>query len=412
MAVFHGSFNTLFIDIILLFAVSIAVTAIAKYFKRSTSIALVLVGLALGSFQIPSFKSIYDFVSQSSAFQVVIILVFLPALIGEASLNLPIKHIRKHTGPILYLSFGATLLSYFSVTCLSHYVLGLPIIVAFVFGALMSATDPISVLATFKKMGVDHGLTTIVEGESIFNDGISVVLFQISTVFMMSYLEMGWLGIGEGFLLFLKYAIGGFLLGGVLGYLFSRATALVDDFQVKVSISMILFYGSYFIAEKLHISGVIAVAVAGIILGSYGRKIAMNDKAVANIENFWGVVVLIANSIIFFMLGLEIHRVHFGSKWGYVLLAILTVLVCRSFAVYTSLIFTRIPAKWRHLINWGGLRGGLTVALAFSLSRNFPGREDLLAFTFGIVIFSLTLQSLSITPFIRFLKLKPPEGNQ
>lgn len=411
MSVFNGAFNGIFIEVILLFSVAMAITGVVEYFQRSTSIALVIAGLVLGYFQVDSLKGIYDFVSHSSVFQILIILVLLPALLGEASLNLPLDSIKRHKGPILYLAFGATLISYFLVTLFSHYILGLPIIVAFVLGSLMAATDPISVLATFKRIGVDKGLSTIVEGESIFNDGIAVVLFQISTLFLTSYIEMGWLGIGEGFFMFLKYAIGGFLLGGIMGYIFSRITSLFDDFRLEVSFSIILFYGSYFIAEQLHISGVIAVAVSGIILGSYGRKVGMTEKVVESMENFWGVIVLIANSIIFFMLGLEINKVDFGSKWLAIILAIVIVLVARSISVYTSLALSKIPLKWKHTINWGGLRGSLAVALALSLPKDFPGRENLLALTFSIVIFSLTLQSLSIEPFIKLLKLKPSKGD-
>lgn len=402
------AFNDMFIQILLLLAVAIAVTSIAKYFGKPYSIALVIVGLFFGLFQFDLLQPIHEFVTHSSIFQVIIISLFLPVLLGEASINLPFEHLKENKKPILLLAFGGTFLSYLLVSAFSYYILNLSLAVSFVFGSLMAATDPISVISIFKSKGVNKKLSTIIEGESLFNDGIAVVLFQISSVYLMTYIKMGWAGLGEGIFLFLKFAIGGLIIGCIMGYLFSHLTKLFDDYSLEIAYSILLFFGSYFIAEHFEVSGVIAVAVSGIIFGNYGSKIGMTPSTKMAIKSFWDVISLIASSIIFLMVGLEIGNIDFSSKWGLIVLAIVMVIVARSLAVYLSVGWIKLPWNWLHLINWGGLKGSLSIALALSLPSSFVGRDIILVLTFSVVLFSLIIQSLSIDPLIKLLKIIPP----
>lgn len=394
-------FNEIFIQILVLLAVSMAVIAIAKKFNQPYSIALVLTGLLLGLARVPFLEAAESFITQSHVFQAIIISLFLPILLGDATLKLPFSHLKEQSRPVLALAFGGTLLSFLLIAFASYYLLGLPLAVAFTFGALMSATDPISVISIFKSLGVPKQVVTIIEGESLFNDGIAVVLFQISSVYLLTYLEMGWAGAGSGLLLFLQFALGGMAVGAVLGFAFSQLIRFYDDYPLEIAFSMLLFFGSYFIAEHFHVSGVIAVVVAGLIFGSYGARIGMSDKTFMNIHSFWDVITLIANSLIFLMIGLEIRNINFADKWGMIAAAVILVLLGRTIALYASVFFLKdFPRAWKSVLNWGGLKGSLSIALALSLPQDFAGRDDVLVLTFSIVLFSLLVQGLTIKPLV------------
>ncbi|WP_342561076.1 cation:proton antiporter [Paenibacillus sp. FSL R7-0345] len=399
-------FNDVFIQILILLAISMAVIAIAKKWNQPYSIALVVVGLLLGFLHVPVLVEAEAFITQSHVFQAIIISLFLPILLGDATLKLPFAHLREQHKPVLALAFGGTLLSFLIIGLAVYWGLGLPLIVSFTFAALMSATDPISVISIFKSLGVPKNIVTIIEGESLFNDGIAVVLFQISSVYLLSYMEMGWAGVGSGILLFLKFSLGGILIGAVMGYLFSQLIRLYDDYPLEIGFSMLLFFGSYFIAEHFHVSGVIAVAVSGLIFGNYGSRIGMSETTKVNINSFWDVITLVANSLIFLMIGLEIRNINFTDKWLLIIASILIVLAGRTLALYASLSFLKnFPASWKVVLNWGGLKGSLSIALALSLPATFEGREDILVLTFSIVLFSLLVQGLSIKPLVKKMKL-------
>lgn len=209
------------------------------------SIALVIVGLLLGLIHVPVLDEAESFITQSNVLQAIIISLFLPILLGDATLKLPFSHLREQGKPVLALAFGGTLLSFLLIALAMYGLMGLPLIVAFTFAALMSATDPISVISIFKSLGVPKKIVTIIEGESLFNDGIAVVLFQISSVYLLTYMEMGWAGAGSGLLLFLKFSVGGIAVGGLLGYLFSQLIRFYDDYPLEIAFSMLLFFGSF-----------------------------------------------------------------------------------------------------------------------------------------------------------------------
>lgn len=394
-------FNEVFIQILILLAVSVGVIAVSKKINWPYSIALVLVGLVLGIFHIPFMEDAEAFITQSHVFQSIIISLFLPILLGDATLKLPFSHLREQSKPVLALAFIGTLLSFLLIAAGAYYLLDLPLAVAFTFAALMSATDPISVISIFKSLGVPKKMVTIIEGESLFNDGIAVVLFQISSIYLLTYVEMGWAGVGEGFLLFLKFSLGGIAVGALLGYIFSQIIRIYDDYPLEIAFSALLFFGSYFIAEHFHVSGVIAVVVSGLIFGSYGKRIGMSETTSQNINTFWDVVTLIANSLIFLMIGLEIRNIDFTDKFGLIALAIVIVLVGRTVATFASLQPVKgFPNPWKLLLNWGGLKGSLSIALALSLPSSFEGREDVLVLTFSVVLFSLIVQGLTLKPLI------------
>ncbi|PSL40582.1 sodium/proton antiporter (CPA1 family) [Planomicrobium soli] len=401
-------FNDSFIQVLLLLAIAIAVVGVAKKLRQPDTIALVLVGLFLGivTLPIPLIDQAEEFITQSNVFQAVIISLFLPILLGDATLKLPFRHLYKWKKTVLWMALGGTFLSFIIIGFSAHYLIGLPIAVAFTFAALMSATDPISVLSIFKSAKVSEKLSTIMEGESLFNDGIAIVLFQISSLYLLTYIEMGWAGVGSGVWLFLRFAIGGVLVGLVLGFIFSQIIRFYDDYPFEIAISALLFFGSYFIAEHLHVSGVIAVVAAGFVFGDYGGKIGMSENTKRNINVFWDAITLIANSLIFLIVGLEIRNIDFSGRWNIIIYAVLIVIGARILALF----FSTMPAKSlnrkeRILLNWGGLKGSLSIALALSLPADFEGRETVLLLTFAVVLFSLIVQGLTIKPLIRKLGL-------
>jgi len=390
--------------ILVLLALAAGVTAVSKKLGYPYPIALVIVGAVVGLLDVPALDELKDFVVEDEIFRFAIISLFLPTLLGEATLKLPFAHLRENKGPILALALGGTLISYVVVGFLGMYGLGLPMEVAFVFAALMAATDPVSVISIFKSMGVDHRLATIMEGESLVNDGVAVVLFKISHLSLAAYLAAGVSGLGLGLLEFAKVSAGGVLIGAALAFLFSQLTKLFDDYPLEILFSMILFYSSFFIAEHFHVSGVIAVVVAGLIYGNYGAKVGMSPTTKLNLRTFWDVAALIANSLVFLMVGLEIARIDLNGRLHLVLLAIVIVLLARSLSVYGSLLVTKnISWAWKHVFNWGGLRGSLSIALALSLPHSFAGREDVLVLAFGVVLFSLVGQGITIKPLLNGL---------
>ncbi|MEH7072765.1 cation:proton antiporter domain-containing protein [Neobacillus drentensis] len=392
--------------------IAAGITAISKKLKQPYPIALVIVGTVIGLVNIPLLEPLKDFITKGEVFNFVIITLFLPALLGEAALKLPFSYLKENKEPILVLAFGATLLSFLIVGLSAVWLLGFSISTAFVFAALMSATDPVSVISIFKSVGVNKRLATVIEGESLFNDGLAVVLFNISAFYLLTYIDLGVVGIGYGIWEFIKVISLGLIIGGVLGYGFSKLTSYFDDYPLEIIFSVLLFYGSFLLAEAVHASGVIAVVVAALIFGNYGAKIGMSPTTKLNINNFWEVTALLANSIVFLMVGLEITKISLADKWGLVFLAILIMLIARSIAVYVSLLFTRnFPTSWKHVINWGGLKGSLSIALVLSLPHQFTGRDEILIVAFSVVLFSLVFQGLSIKPLLSLLGLhKKEEG--
>ncbi|RLQ95422.1 cation:proton antiporter [Falsibacillus albus] len=392
---------------LLLVMLAAGITAVAKKFRQPYPIALVIVGAVIGTFDIPGLESLKLFITKGEIFNFVVITLFLPALLGEAALKLPYPHLKNNKEPIAALAFGGTLISFLIIGFSIHYLFDFPIPASFVFAALMSATDPVSVLSIFKSLGVKKRLAIVVEGESLFNDGLAVVLFNISAFYLLSYIDAGWAGLGNGIWEFIKVISLGLMVGGGLGYAFSILTKFYDDYPLEIMFSVILFYGSFLLAESLHASGVIAVVTAAIIFGNFGARIGMSPTTKLNISNFWDVAALLANSLVFLMVGLEITRINLMDKWGLIVGAIVLVLIARTIAVYSSLAFIKsFPTKWKHIINWGGLKGSLSIALVLSLPHDFEGREDILILAFSVVLFSLVVQGLSIKPLIGKLGIK------
>ena len=308
--------------------------------------------------------------------------------------------------PILLLAnigvLAATLITGYAL----HWELGIPLATTLLFGAIISATDPISVLAIFKELSISKRLSVIVEGESLLNDGTAVVLFQI----LLAGIVTGNLSIANGIGEFVQSVVGGAIVGLALGYGASKITKRIDDPQIEITLTTIIAYGSYLIAHQLHLSGVIATVISGLTVGNLGTHEGMSARTRLALWSFWEYASFVINSLLFLLIGLEVHIRELLGAWFTILLAVLAVLLGRAVSVYglvpfSNLFTERISLRWRHVLVWGGLHGSLSLALALSLGHDFPYREKILALTFGVVAFSIIAQGLTIGPLIRLLGL-------
>ncbi len=389
----------------LLIAASV-IAVLAEHLRIPYTAALVLGGLLLSLLRLPLLSPLQAGQRPNWLTPDTILILFLPGLVFEGSVKINLRDLLRELGPLLLLANLGVLIATLVTGYFVHWAIGLPLLVALLFGAIISATDPISVLAIFQNLRMDKRLSVIIAGESLLNDGTAVVLFQI----LLAGLVAGKLSIARGVGQFLLAVLGGAVLGFLLGFVAHRITHTIDDPQIEITLTTIAAYGSYLLASHLRLSGVIATATAGLIVGNLGARDGMSDRTRVAMESFWEYLAFVMNSVIFLLIGLEVHIGVLARCWGPVLLAIAAVLAGRLFCVYTlvpvsNLFAERIPLRWQHVIVWGGLRGALALALALSLDNSFPDRDRVLNLTFGVVIFSILAQGLTIKPLVKILGL-------
>ena len=386
------------IGIIELLLIAVAVAVGVKFIRLPYTVALVIVGLLVG---------FADFFQAFHLSKDVILLVFLPPLLFEGTLNMDLSRLKRSGWLVGALAVVGTLVSAALVGGLAHLVLGLPLLPALLLGAIITPTDPVSVLAIFKECGVAKGLATIVEGESVFNDGIGVVLYLILIEFAVGHEMTAADAVGK----FFWEAAGGAGIGLICGYLAYLVLARLDDHLIEVLISVILAFGAYLAAERVHASGVVAVVCAGLIVGNFGTILAMSPRTRLSLDHFWEVVAFAANGLLFLLIGIDLDSAALLRAFGQVAaLFALTVLV-RSLAVYAITTVAdaarrpRVPWAWRHVVNWGGVRGSIPIALVLGLPATLAIRSELTTLVFGVVLLSLVLQGLTIKPLLKRLGL-------
>ncbi len=376
---------------IVLLAAAIFIALISRRIGFPYTVALVLVGLGVAVF-LPD-----------SSFQVtpeLVLLVLLPGLVFEAAFQTDITSLRRTIGGIAFLAIPGVLVTTAIIAGALHLVTGLRLELAFVVGAMVSATDPVAVIATFKRLGTPKSLGTLVEGESLFNDGTAIVLFGIALQTVG-----GNVGIPDAVLTFVTVLLTSILIGGVAGFVASRVVAVVDDHLIETAVSVLLAYGTYVLADVLHESGVIATVVAGMTLGSYGRRIGMSEKTREAIDTIWEFIAFLLTAIVFLLVGVAIEIGDLVAAAGPIAVGIIAVLVGRAVVTYLLLGGASrlirgpdkaLPLGWLHILFWSGLRGAVAVALALSLPADIPQRGFLQVLTFGIVLFTLIAQGGTI----------------
>lgn len=399
----HDTHSTITILIVLLL-IALGVAMASKWIPVPYTLILVIVGLVISPMHfLPAIHVSPD----------LILLIFLPALLFEAAWNLRLDQLRANLAHILLLAVIGVILSVGVIALVLHLGAGLSWTSALLFGSIVSATDPVSVLALFKKLRAPEQLTVILEGESLFNDGTAVVVFRIilGIVIGLTSLTSPAAMIGNALLQFAFVVLGGLVLGCLVGLVASTLTSYFDDHLLEIKLTTIAAYGSFILAERLHVSPVIAVLLTGIIIGNYGRKKGMSPNTEVAVDSFWEYAAFLVNSLVFLLIGLEIELSLLANYAAFILWAVFAMTLARALAVYSlvpiaSRFNETVSFRWRHILFWGGLRGSLSIALVLSLPVNVPGRQQLVAMTFGAVTFSLLVQGLTISPLLRLLGIQ------
>ncbi len=345
----------------------VSVVAIAvRYVKLPYTVALVLAGLVLA-------------VRGDSAMALtpeLVLGLFLPPLVFEAAFHLQLHDFRAGLRPILVMAAPGVAVSTAVVGGVLALTGVLPLPVAVLFGALISATDPIAVIATFRAMGAPKRLSTVIEGESLLNDGTAIVIFHI----VLAWALGGSLSPAQGVIDFVLVSVGGLFVGLVLGYTVDWVIAHIDDYLIEITLTTILAYGSYLLAEQFHVSGVLAVVAAGLASGNMGVR-GMSPTARIVLTNFWEYTAFLANSFVFILIGMSVQVQAMRQFLLPALIAVAAVLAARAVSVYGLGMLVRLfhadpPLPYLHVMMWGGLRGAVSLALALSLPLEFAGADN------------------------------------
>jgi CPA1 family monovalent cation:H+ antiporter len=335
-----------------------------------------------------------------------VLAVLLPGLIFEAAYQIDLGDLRRAFGGIALLAAPGVIISALIVAAVLNLATGLPFELGFVVGAMVSATDPAAVVSTFKRLRAPRRLGTLVEGESLFNDGTALVVFAIALRAVQSEV-----GLDEALVTFGLTVVVSTVIGGAIGYIGSRIIATVDDHLIELTVSLAVAYGAYLIADLFHESGIIATVVAGIVLGTYGRRIGMSARTQEALDTVWEFLAFLLTALVFLLVGLAISLPQLLNALTPILWTVLAILVGRAIVVYlllggTSKVISDryhevIPLAWLHVLFWAGLRGAVAVAMALSLPADFPQRVLLQEITFGVVLFTLIVQGTTAELVIR-----------
>jgi CPA1 family monovalent cation:H+ antiporter len=374
------------------------------------SLILILAGYFLPS--IP--KLARDFVG-SIDFSELLLNVMLSFLLFAGALHTDASALRKYRKSITVFAVIGVVVSTLLVGGILYYILGwvginTPFIYCLLFGALISPTDPIAVLGILTKSRVPKQIEANIVGESLFNDGIGVVLFiSLTQIIRMGIEQVSFLDI---VLLLAREVAGGLAFGLLIGYFTYRLLKSIDHYQTEIMITLGMVMGGYYAAQLMHISGPLAMVVAGLFTGGRVKAIAMSDVTGRYIDKFWELIDVLMNGLLFVLIGLEIMLLDFS--WAYLLaglLAIPVVLLSRYLALRLPLLFTlqrsEFSARSVGLMTWGGLRGGLSVAMALSLSGSVP-KEQFVFMTYTVVVFSILVQGLTVGRLARRLYAAAP----
>lgn len=394
-------FETVFVT---LFSVATAVALLARWLKVPYTIALVIAGLLLGTVHA---------LEPPHLTKELLFSVFLPGLIFEAAFHLDVAKFWRNkltinalAIPGVVLAIALTALLFWPIVNALQLLPGLRLSHALCFAALISATDPIAVVALFKRLGAPPRLTLLIESESLLNDGTAVVLFTL-TLGLHSGKESSALG---ALLDFVQVVGVGALVGAALGFAVSRLIKRVRDPMIEITLTTITAYGSFVLGDSLHGSGIIATVAAGMLCGSYGARRGMTPSSLMAVESFWEYVAFALNSVVFLLIGFEVRIEALLHSFPAILIAYLAVTVVRAGVVFLITLLLRrtaerMPWSWSTLLTWGGLRGSLSMVLALSLEEAFPLRGAIITITFGVVILSILVQGLTISPLLRWLRL-------
>jgi CPA1 family monovalent cation:H+ antiporter len=385
------------VEFLLLIAALVAM--VARRVRIPYTVILVIVGITL---------SLFSFAPEMDLSKELIFTVLLPPLIFEATLFIRWHDLIHNLPVILVFAVIGVLLSALLTSLGMIYLANWTWQGAALFGILIAATDPVSVIAAFKDAGVHGRLRLLVEAESLFNDATAAVGFGV----VLAFVSGENISIQATLLNGMWSVFGGLLIGALCAGSILLLTHNTDDHLVELALSTVLAYGSFLLAEDFHASGVLSTLTAGILIGNFGLPTAYSDKGRAFIMDFWEFIAFIANSIIFFLIGVREANQNFLSALSMVFIAVIVVIFGRAAAIYPlSMLFYKsklvIERNHQHILFWGGLRGALALALALGLPDDIQYREQIIAAAFGVVAFSIFVQGLTMTPLLKWLKVLP-----
>ena len=390
------------IGVILLFVASLVGILVDKL-RLPYTVGLVLVGLSLAFFNSEIVAGISPEDIRGLLVPQLILGILVPPLIFEAAFHIQFENLKRNLPMILAFAIPGVVTTMFLVGGAISWGTGIALPVALVFGALIAATDPVAVVALFRTLGVPKRLQTILEGESLFNDGTAIVIYNL----MLAVVATGSFSLMESIWTFFQVAGVGFLVGLVMGSVMSFIMSRIDDNLIEITLTAVAAFGSYLIAEEIHTSGVLAVVAAGLISGNIGQR-DMSPTTRLTLLNFWEYAAFLANSVVFLLIGLVIDLNAIVENWPSILLAISAVLVARAVVIYSfSKIGRDLPTRFQHVVFWGGLRGAISLALALSLPVEILDDTFglLQSMAFGVVLFTLLVQGISMGPLVKRLKL-------
>ena len=392
------------LEFVLLFAVATAVAIATRRFRIPYTVALVLVGLALGALPLPARPTL----TREFLFAII-----LPGLIFEAAVHLRAEWLADTRAGIVALAVPGVLVAlavttYLLLPVARALVPSFTMLDALAFAAATVATDPIAVVATFRALKAPRRLSVLIEGESLLNDGTGVVVFNI----VVAAAAGGVPSLSGAAVQFVLVSAGGALVGGVLALVIVLILRRIDDSMIEVTLSVIAAYGSFAVAEQVGASGVIATVAAGLVCGGAARRGTHSAATLTALRTFWEYVSFALNSIVFLLIGLQVRLSALLQDWKPILLAYAIVTLVRFgvvFATGAALRPTReaMPWRWTLIVGWSGLRGALAMVLALTLPASFVSRELVVHMTFGVVLLSIVVQGLTVAPLLRGLGIKP-----
>jgi len=385
-----------------LLAVATAVAALARRLSLPDSVVLVIAGL-LGAALFPEIGLAIT--------PGLVLGVFLPGLVFAAAYSIDWTDLRPVAGPVAALAIPGVLASAVIVAFALNLLTGLPIELAFVVGAITAATDPVAVVATMGRLDVPRGLRTLVDGESLLNDGTGLVLFALAVRAAQARV-----GTSEAALLFVGTIAVSCVVGVGGGLVAARLIRATNERTIQLGVSLVAAYGTYQLADVIGLSGILATVIAGIALGSRMRRTAGSDLLVHEIEDLWEVVAFILTSLVFLLIGFAIRLPSLLSAGAGVIVGTAAAVAARALIVYIPAtavgLWTparALPRGWAHVMFWSGLRGAVALAAALSLPADFPERQLLQQISFGIVLVTLLGQGAG-APIIVRLAMRDAHG--